>query len=595
MIKANEDQDLLVFAAEDDSTGVAPLAQDDEGDKWRVLIVDDDADVHVVTIAVLNDIRFKNRGLQITSCYSGSAACAFLDANSDISVILLDVVMETDDAGLKVIRHVRETFGNQKVRIILRTGQPGQAPETDVIVGYDINDYKAKTDLTAQKLFTTIITALRSYSDIVALEANRNGLRFISDTTAALLSMTDPRAFAAHALEALLRFVDGDHGAFITNDAAGSNGRTGMHLLATHGWRLDAEAEILKRAESIAAKKASQYESGNTFLYFVTPQDCELIIHLSHARPVDPLTVELLDHFSARIGVAFDNIAMQNRLNETSTWLEKQVKARTTELSEKTMRLERAQRQMAEELKLAHVLQQAILPTKLPSGDAVEATATMIPAEEVGGDFYHLTQLDENRIAVIIADVSGKGVVAAFFMLRAYDLMQNIIQQNISPAEGLRLANKRLCEDNPLTLFVTLFFGILDIKNSTFTYSSGGHHMPLLLKTDGNARPLRRTKGTLLGCFEDAEFTEQHLILDPGDRLFLFTDGLTEAMNSKGEWFGEKRLNASMVRHGSLPVEASMNAIINDVNLFAGGTPQSDDMACVLIGLRQSVVMGAQS
>ena len=595
MIKTNEDQDLLVFAADDDSAGVAPLALGDEGNKWRVLIVDDDTDVHIVTIAVLNDIRFKNRGLQITSCYSGTAACEFLDANPDISVILLDVVMETDDAGLKVIRHVRETLGNQKVRIILRTGQPGQAPETDVIIGYDINDYKSKTELTAQKLFTTIITALRSYSDIVALEANRNGLRFISDTTAALLSMTDPRKFAAHALEALLRFVAGDNGAFITNDPYGLNGQMGMHLLAIHGWRHDAEAEILKQAESIAAKRANQYDSEDTFLYFVTPQECELIIHLSHAHPVAPLTVELLDHFSARIGVAFDNIAMQNRLNETNNWLEKQVKARTDELSEKTLRLERAQRQMAEELKLAHILQQAILPTKLPCGDAVEATATMIPADEVGGDFYHLTQLDQNRIAVIIADVSGKGVVAAFFMLRAYDLMQNVIQQNVSPAECLRLANNRLCEDNPLTLFVTLFYGILDVKSSAFTYSSGGHHMPLLLKADGNVRPLPRTAGMLLGCFQDAEFTEQHLILDPGDRLFLFTDGLTEAMNSQGEWFGENQLNASLVRHGSLPVEDSMNAIIKDVNLFAAGTPQSDDIACVLIGLRNSSGIGAQS
>ena len=144
-----------------------------------------------------------------------------------------------------------------------------------------------------------------------------------------------------------------------------------------------------------------------------------MIIHLAHARAIDTLTVDLLDQFIARIGVAFDNIAMQSWLSDTNAWLEKQVQARTEELSEKTIRLEVAHRQMADELRLAHVLQQAILPAKLPSEDVVEAAATMIPAHHIGGDFYHLIQLDENRIAVIIADVSGKGVPAAFFMLRS--------------------------------------------------------------------------------------------------------------------------------------------------------------------------------
>ena len=180
---------------------------------------------------------------------------------------------------------------------------------------------------------------------------------------------------------------------------------------------------------------------------------------------------------------------------------------------------------MADELRLAHVLQQAILPAKLPSEDVVEAAATMIPAHHIGGDFYHLIQRDENRIAVIIADVSGKGVAAAFFMLRAHSIMQEIIHKTSSPAECLALANQRLCEGNPLMLFVTLFLGILDVKSATLTYSSGGHNMPILLKGDGQAQTLPRARGVLLGCFEEAVFTEHQLILDPGDRLFMFTDG----------------------------------------------------------------------
>ena len=591
MQEADEQPDVLVFAPDEDVAD-DPRAHEDEERKWLILIVDDDEDVHIVTAAVLNDIRFDNRGLQITSCRSGSAACDFLDANPDISVILLDVVMETDDAGLGVVRHVRETLENRKVRIILRTGQPGQAPEKDVIVGYDINDYKSKTELTAQKLFTTIITALRSYSDIVALETNRNGLQFISDTSTTLLSIPDPRAFAAHALDALLRFIGGEQGALFASDPSDSSDGTILRTLALHGWSGDPGSAFLKRIDAIAERKASRHEDKNTYLYFVTPQKRELIVHLSHRRPTDPLTIDLLDHFTTRIGVAFDNIAMQNLLSESNASLETQVKARTEELSERTERLEAAQRQMAEELKLAHVLQQAILPTKMPCEDVLEAAAKMIPAHQVGGDFYQLTQLDENRIAIIIADVSGKGVVAAFFMLRAHNLLQEIIRRNSSPAEVLALANAQLCEANPLTLFVTVFFGVLNLKTSTFTYSSGGHNMPLLLKRDGDAHTLPRARGMLLGCFEEAEFSERHLVIEPGDRLFLFTDGFTEALNAQGGWFGDEQLRASLVRHGALPVDASMHAIINDVNNFAGETPQSDDIACVLIGLRKEALLG---
>ncbi len=591
MQEADEPQDLIVFA-DDEDVSDAVCAPEDEEHKWRILIVDDDEDVHVVTAAVLRDIRFDNRGLQITSCYSGTSACAFLDANPDVSIILLDVVMETDDAGLRVVRHVRQTLENRKVRIILRTGQPGQAPEKDVIVGYDINDYKSKTGLTAQKLFTTIIAALRSYSDIEALESNRNGLRFISDTSATLLSLPDPREFAAHALDALLSFIGGEQGAVFASDPSASSNQAGLRTLALHGWDSDPDAEFLTRVEAATEQKANLHDDENTYLHFVTPQNRELVIHLSHTRPINSLTIDLLEHFIARIGVAFDNIAMQSLLSESNAFLETQVKARTVELSERTKRLEAAQRQMAEELKLAHVLQQAILPTKMPREDVVEAAAKMIPANQVGGDFYHLTQLDENRIAIIIADVSGKGVVAAFFMLRAHNLLQEIIRRSSSPAECLALANAQLCEANPLTLFVTVFFGVLNVKTSTLTYSSGGHNMPLLLKRDGDAQTLPRARGMLLGCFEEAEFSDRHLVIDPGDRLFLFTDGFTEAMNAKGGWFGDQKLRDSLMRHGALPIDASMNAIINDVNIFADGTPQSDDIACVLIGLRKNASLG---
>lgn len=145
-------------------------SHDSSGPPWKILIADDEEEVHQVTAVALLDVVFKGRPLEFLHAYSALQARDALTANPDIAIVLLDVVMEEDDAGLKLVRHIREQMHNRGVRIVLRTGQPGQAPERDVVVDYDINDYKSKTELTRQKLLTCIISALRSYDDIVALE-----------------------------------------------------------------------------------------------------------------------------------------------------------------------------------------------------------------------------------------------------------------------------------------------------------------------------------------------------------------------------------------------------------------------------------------
>jgi len=140
---------------------------------WVMLIVDDEAGVHDVTRLALKDFTFSGRGLELVSAFTGEEALEILRQRDDVAVILLDVVMETDHAGLDCARRIRDELDNSDVRIVLRTGQPGVAPEREVILGYDINDYKAKTELTAQHLFTTVIAALRSYADIQELNAYR--------------------------------------------------------------------------------------------------------------------------------------------------------------------------------------------------------------------------------------------------------------------------------------------------------------------------------------------------------------------------------------------------------------------------------------
>ncbi|MBD2679806.1 MULTISPECIES: ATP-binding protein [Nostoc] len=153
---SNNLDDELVFAAEIDDELPA--------ESWKILIVDDESEVHTATNIALTNFIFEDKSLSFINAYSASHAKQLIEQNSDIAIILLDVIMETDNAGLEFVQYVREVLGNQLVRIILRTGQPGHVPEKEIIFNYDINDYKTKTELTSQKLYTTMLTALRSYS-----------------------------------------------------------------------------------------------------------------------------------------------------------------------------------------------------------------------------------------------------------------------------------------------------------------------------------------------------------------------------------------------------------------------------------------------
>lgn len=158
--------DMMAFADEDDISQVSSHSQE----SWKVLIVDDEVEIHNITRLALEDFSFDNKRLNFLSAYSGVEARQIMADNPDIVVILLDVIMESDDAGLITAKYIRETLQNRAVRIILRTGQPGQVPERQAIVDYDIDDYKTKTEFTSQKLFTTIITALRSFKAYKSLE-----------------------------------------------------------------------------------------------------------------------------------------------------------------------------------------------------------------------------------------------------------------------------------------------------------------------------------------------------------------------------------------------------------------------------------------
>ena len=202
----NTNDDFLFIDDSDEDDIIDELS----GDAWKVLIVDDDPEIHSVTQLALSDLVVLGRRLEYLHAYSGKDACQLIEEHEDIVLVLLDVVMETDDAGLNVVKHIREKLSREDIRIVLRTGQPGYAPEESVIKDYDINDYKTKTELTRRKLVTTVYAAIRSYQQISTVSQNRKGLEKIIEAAADLLELHSVQAFGQGVLQQLNKLLGED-------------------------------------------------------------------------------------------------------------------------------------------------------------------------------------------------------------------------------------------------------------------------------------------------------------------------------------------------------------------------------------------------
>jgi len=293
--------------------------------QWRVLIVDDDQDVHAVTRLALRNVTFKDRELELFSAYSGREGFDILASTPDIALVLLDVVMETDDAGLVLARRIREELHNAIVRVVLRTGQPGQAPEQRVIVEYDINDYKAKTELTTQKLFTTVISALRAYESLNMLERSRVGLGKILAGATNLYQIHSLREFASGVLNQVSAILDvGADGVLCLMQAESGNTAGNTTVVAATGSYTElAEREHLPADHALAAtiakafaERKSQYDHPANVLYIRTREHRDVAISVTPPWPLAQIQRDLLEVFCERIAAAFDNLYMFGQLRK---------------------------------------------------------------------------------------------------------------------------------------------------------------------------------------------------------------------------------------------------------------------------------------
>ncbi len=239
------------------------------------------------------------------------------------------------------------------------------------------------------------------------------------------------------------------------------------------------------------------------------------------------------------------------------------------------------------DLAVAAEIQQAILPRVFPpfpeNENQLDIAALMVPAKDVGGDFYDFFRIDEDRIGLIMADVSGKGIPAAIFMAVSRTLIRTIGLQGGLTSECIRRSNDLLCAESVDSMFVTVFYAIYNIKTGELNYCNAGHNSPYILKADGTLLSLPMSTNCIVGAIEGLDFSEDKLQLSVGDTLIMYTDGVNEAFNPEFEEFGNPRMEEAMKQQDGKDCRGQIDGLFASVKAFAAEAPQSDDITIMAI------------
>ena len=319
--------DDLIFAADDPTvpgSGVE-LAREDP---WKILVVDDDEEVHSITTLVLKKFVYGGRGLEFFHAYNRSEACELMTQHPDMAVVFLDVVMETAQAGLEVVDFIRNDLGNSQVRIVLRTGQPGQAPEERIIVEYDINDYKEKTELSSQKLFTVLVASLRTYRHMQTIEANRAGLRHVIQASASLFETRSIKQLASGVLTQLMALLGMEADALVCQLSRQQvpGQLENMVVLAASGsfspyLESSKLSELPRQAYEdlhyAAERQICLYFDDRYVGYFESEVGAGVLIYCETWQELDDLNKALVEIYCSNVHIAFENVLLNDEIDGT--------------------------------------------------------------------------------------------------------------------------------------------------------------------------------------------------------------------------------------------------------------------------------------
>jgi len=436
-----------------------------------------------------------------------------------------------------------------------------------------------------------LVGALASQPEILAVKVLDEELKVIAGGGRSIESVDYPTDLVRQALtQGRARSALGQNALFVAAPITDQAGIAyGVTLIELSTERLSNLADAYLRYGGIAA--AIAFLLGAAIAALSARRVVRPVGRLTRAaqevdeRIFEPDSIDDLTAGNGELGTlarVFRKMAIEVQAREEM--LESQVRARTLELSDKNRLLEDAQRRVDSELEAARSLQAAILP---PIADhrSYKGAAAMIPARELGGDFYDVFPVSPNRLGIVVADVSGKGVPAAFFMAISRTVIRVANRDHADDAGAvLAAANDVLCAQNPHEMFVTVFYGILELDCGVLTYSNGGHNKPVIVRAaDGTAEWLPTTGGIALGVMPGLPYRHSTARIAPGDTLFLYSDGVTEAMDTGGRPYGDDRLIELLAGKESLDAGGVLAAVIASVDRFVGEADQSDDITAVVL------------
>ncbi|KJU85190.1 response regulator receiver modulated metal dependent phosphohydrolase [Candidatus Magnetobacterium bavaricum] len=531
--------------------------------RWKVMIVDDDPAVHEVTLMTLRSFTVEGRALEFISAYTGMDAMQEIAKHPDTALIFLDVVMENDHAGLDVVKHIRETIKNRFVRIVLRTGQPGFAPEEAIIVDYDINDYKEKNELSSRKLITSTVAAIRSYRDIMMIDGNLRAMHKLIESSRSLFDVNLIDRFFSEVLVQLNLILTMD-----------TNTKTDMYsliltdngiddLVVISGTGLYEQSQDKRVREVVSAdnlamlKKAFEenkdiYTEKQAVACLKTGDDITNLLFIENRNGISQWDKELIDIFCVHASMYFDSVK---------------------------------QHKMAQSLKLSHEIQMNMLPKDFSSVGTrygVDLFAFLQSAREVGGDLYDFFPMDDGHLCIAIGDVSDKGVHAALIMSAAKVTLRAVAKLYTSPEKILDELNKELCTQNS-GMFVTFFLGILDISTGELAFSNAGHNPPYLLYDSTEPKEMQIEPGFPLGVMDDFTYVKEVVSIKKGDGIFIYTDGVTDARDIKKVSFTAHSLMPLLSENSRNSANQLVDHIVDTLKTFIGEAPQFDDIAMLAL------------
>jgi len=368
------------------------------------------------------------------------------------------------------------------------------------------------------------------------------------------------------------------------------NGETGYYVCADMSGRVVAPTDLHPGivGKSLAdigidLSQVPEADSGVTFVQtvFGEPCFCRLSVYARHLMfsvvPAADYYGPALRHVFAAAAILFVVFAVFGYVIGRMVDLNRRI----VELREnENVRRER-------DLQTAKTIQTSVMPAvfpPFPGETRFDLFASMDPAREVGGDFYDFYRLDADHLALVIADVSGKGVPAAMFMMRARVLLKTLCTAGVGLAKAVTAANRRLSDGNAAGMFVTAWATVVDLRTGEAAYVNAGHNPPYVRRADGRLERLDFLSGPMLAVFGEAEYRSRALKLDPGDMLVLYTDGVTEATDGGEELYGEPRLEETIAASRGTDARGTCAAILDAVGAFAAGTPQSDDITLLAFG-----------